>query len=104
MARNILLKIYYELEYYEMAKTMIDTYRHFVGRDAELPEAYKESVYSFLKLYNRLIDIKINKDLQKLDGLKLDIRVADNIILKQWLLDVTGDIKTGVLGNKKGAN
>lgn len=95
MARNILMKIYFELGYYEQAKTAIDTYRHFLGRDEELSEAYKESVYSFLKLYNKLIDIKISNDNGKFKDLEYDIMSADNIILKQWLIDVTGEIKKG---------
>ncbi|NOS85975.1 MAG: hypothetical protein HOP31_12605 [Ignavibacteria bacterium] len=96
MARNILLKIYFEMSYFEQAKTMIDTYRHFLRRDSGLSEEYKDSVYNFLKLYNKLIDFKIDKDPEKIRDFEYDINSADNIILKQWLIEMTDKIKKEV--------
>jgi hypothetical protein len=93
MVRNILLKIYFEMDYFEQAKTMIDTYRHFLKRDNGLSDEYKDSVYNFLKLYNKLIDIKIDKDSEKIADFEYDINSADNIILKQWLIEMTDKIK-----------
>ncbi len=51
----ILLKIYYKLEMYEQALQMIDTFRHYIGREENLLPEHRESYNHFLKLMSELI-------------------------------------------------
>lgn len=96
LVRNMQVKIYYELGYYELAKAQVDSYRHYIAREEDFAEMYKESVYNFLKLYNRLIDIKAGTYSGGLNDFEYDVSKASNIILKQWLLDKIAEIKSGV--------
>jgi hypothetical protein len=93
LIRNMQVKIYYELSYFELAKAQIDSYRHYIARDEDFSETYKESVFTFLKLYNKLIDIKSGTHNASIDDFKYDVNKAGNIILKQWLLDKIAEIK-----------
>ncbi len=95
LVRNMQVKIYYEMGHYELAKAQIDAYRHYIAREDEFSEMYKESVYNFLKLYNKLIDIKAGMYPDQLDDFEYDVNKASNIILKQWLLDKIAEIKKG---------
>jgi hypothetical protein len=95
LVRNMQVKIYYELGHYELAKAQIDAYRHYIAREEDFSEMYKESVYNFLKLYNKLIDIKAGTHSDGLDDFEFDVNKANNIILKQWLLDKITEIKKG---------
>ncbi len=57
---------------------------------------YRESVYNFLKLYNKLIDLKLDNDkADKLDNFEYDIHKSKNIILRQWLTDKAAELKKG---------
>jgi len=93
MARNILFKIYYELGYYENARSAIDAYRHYLARDKELSETYKDSVLNFFKLYNKLFEIKINNNNNTLADLEYETDRSNNVIFKQWLLEKIDELK-----------
>ncbi len=96
IVRNMQMKIYYELGYYELAKSQIDSYRHYISREQDFSEMYRESVYNFLKLYNKLIDLKLDNDkADKLDNFEYDIHKSKNIILRQWLTDKAAELKKG---------
>ena len=95
MVRNMQMKIFYELGYYELAKSQIDTYRHYISREQDFSEVYKESVYNFLKLYNKLVDLKLDNSSHKLDDFEYDIGKSKNTILKQWLIDKVAELKKG---------
>ncbi len=53
----MLLKIYYYLKMYEQAEAMIDTFRHFVGREENLLSEHRDAYYQFLKLAGELIRV-----------------------------------------------
>ena len=59
------------------------------------PETYKESVYNFLRLYNKLIDIKLDNDKNNLLDFEYDIEKNKNLIMKQWLVEKAGELKKG---------
>lgn len=93
LVRNMQMKIYYELGYYELAKAQVDAYRHFIAREKDFGSAYKDSVLSFLKIYNKLIDIKAGADTGKLDDIEYELSRTEKIILKQWLTEKIEEIK-----------
>ncbi len=93
MARNVQLKIYYELGYFELAKAQIDAYRHYISREKDLSDMYKDSVYNFLKFYNKLIDLKLNNDTRKITDFEFEAAKSKNVILKQWLLEKIEELK-----------
>ena len=92
----MLLKIYYYLKMYEQAEAMIDTFRHFVGREESLLPEHRDAYYQFLKLAGELMrvnesgasadrDFKISKI--KTDAEKIP---ANPFRIKVWLLEELG--------------
>ncbi len=87
------LKIYYTLERYEEAFGMIDTFRHFVSREENLPAEHRESYNLFLKLISDLIKLKENPDKKdagfKLKKIKVETKTmpANPFGIKVWLME-----------------
>jgi outer membrane protein assembly factor BamD (BamD/ComL family) len=94
--KRMLLKIYYYLKMYKQAEAMIDTFRHFVGREESLLPEHRDAYYQFLKLAGELMrvnesgasadrDFKISKI--KTDAEKIP---ANPFRIKVWLLEELG--------------
>jgi hypothetical protein len=58
--RILLLRIYYEMELYDQAFAMIDSFRHYLLREKSFIEDSKDSYYEFLKITNDLLKTKTN--------------------------------------------
>ena len=95
MVRNMQMKVFYELGHFELAKSHIDSYRHYIAREQGFSENYKESVFNFLRIYNKLIDTNYDRTSEKLDDLEFDIRKTTNTILREWLKDKTAELNKG---------
>ncbi len=68
--RNLLLKIYYELEFYEEAYSLVDSYRHFLAENKTVSEYYRNLTNEFLNFYNWLLKIKTGNDLTEINKFK----------------------------------
>ncbi len=93
LVRNMQMKIYYELGFFELAKSQIDAYRHYIAREKEFSPEYVESVNNFLKIYNKLIELKIDKNSAKLEDLEFEINKTKHIVLREWLKEKTSELK-----------
>lgn len=59
--RAYILKNYYELGYYDPAKSMVDTLRHFLKNAKHLNESTKNDYALFLNYYTQILSIKKNE-------------------------------------------
>lgn len=59
--KNILLKIYYELDYFEQALSTIDSYKHYLSSNKTMAKSFNDYYKRFIKIYNELLKAKINK-------------------------------------------
>lgn len=85
-SRNLILKIYYELGYYEEAYSLIDAYKHFLTDNRNISEYYRELATGFLNYYSKLLKIKISHDeygIQKL----LDSIKNTAVWQKEWIVE-----------------
>lgn len=79
------LKNYYELGYYEQALAFIDSYRHFLNKNRLITEYLKERHLNFVKFTSELI--KRSAGETKDGQLKNNIKVVQNVVHKDWLLE-----------------
>lgn len=89
----LLLKIYYKLDMYEEALSLIDTFRHFVAREENLLKEHRESYSIFLNLMNELIKTKSIADKKekefRLHKIRSDAEKmpANPFRVRVWLLE-----------------
>lgn len=85
--RNILLKIYYELGYFEQAYSMIDSYKHFLSHTSEISGEYKEFYKNFVKRYLQLLKMKSGRSKDLPGMVRKEIEKETKIVNKNWLLE-----------------
>lgn len=90
--KNLLLKIYYELEYYEQAYSMIDTYKHFLANTGEITKEYKEFYNRFVKRYIQLLRLKEGRSRELPGILRIEISRETKIVNKSWLIEKADEL------------
>jgi len=86
-ARLLQFKIYYELDYFNEAYSLIDTHKHFIANNKNVSDYYKEMHKNFLNYYLIITRSKEGKQKDNLRSLKKEITATNNIVSKHWLLD-----------------
>ena len=95
--KNLMLKIYYELDYVEQALSLIDSYKHFIAKNKKLSEEARMPNSNFLICYKDLLSIKINPDEYNLVLLKKRIAAVENVSSMNWLFAKVGELEKMVL-------
>ena len=85
--KNLQLKINYELEQYESAISVIDTYKHFLKNNVLISESRRILHNNFLDYTNKLIQYRIGSQKVNLHYIKDRIEKSKMIFDKVWLLD-----------------
>lgn len=82
--KGMLLTIYYELEYYENAFALINTYKHTLKSDM-LKSKDRAIFGAFLKLYSKLLRLKTSVNLSKKEELEFLLKKESNFPHKAWI-------------------
>lgn len=90
--KNLLLRIYYELGYYESALSLINTYSEFLNKTKTLPVEKKENHKEYIKFTEQLLKIKNNNDKIKLELLYKEITGRNFLLNKKWLINKINDL------------
>ncbi len=85
--RNLMLRIYIELNYIEEAISLIDAYRHFIAKNRNVSDYYKKITESFLKYCKQLIDLAGGKSKLNADEIKLELLSDNDVNFRVWLLE-----------------
>jgi hypothetical protein len=95
--KTFMLKIYYELNYFESALSLIDSFRHTVNNDKYMTGSRKERYLNFMSLTGSLI--KINGDRSDKAAIeKLRAKLEDPACLatsKSWVAKKLDEIERG---------
>lgn len=83
--KNLMLKIYYELELYDQAYSLIDAYRHFIADTDEVNETRKKHHIDFLKYYNKILGIKSGGKTEDIGYLIKKIGEGESFAWQNWL-------------------
>lgn len=84
--RNLTLQIYYELNYYEPAISILDSYKHFLSRERSISEIYKNYNVNFVKYYEQMLKTKMKSVDTPADELLHDVKKSDEFANKDWVL------------------
>lgn len=85
--KNLMLKIYYELNYFEQAFSMVYSYKSFLQKTKEITKPFKEVYGNFLKFYFELLKIKSQQNKKGLLFIKNKIEKENKLVSKRWLLE-----------------
>lgn len=90
--RMLTLKIYYELDSFEPALSLIDTFAHYLANSKSVSSAYKTSFTNFLKFLKVLIKFRTGMITEYEGNLKDEILSARELSGKAWLIEKTESI------------
>ncbi len=92
-AKVLMLKIYYELEEYEPALSLIDSFFHFLSNNKSIHSHDRERFGNFLKYLKLFIKLKDDPQKKEAGLLKKEISSAGNIINQKWLLEKAKELE-----------
>lgn len=85
--RNLLLRIYYELEYFEEARMLCESYYKFLKSNKNVPLNMKDQIINFLNAYKELINLKLLPDKTNLKLLLKKVTEQYKIWHKNFLIE-----------------
>lgn len=91
--RLLTLKIYYEMNLFEPALSLIDSFSHFLSNNKNVSVQQKESFGNFLKFLKQLVRIKSNDLIKDSIELKREINSVKTVISKNWLLEKVSELE-----------
>lgn len=85
--KNLVIKMYYELNYFEEALCEIRSFKEFLRNNALVTESRRIRTGNYLKYFEKLILFQIENNKPELDYLKKRITDDINLSYKEWLLN-----------------
>ncbi len=85
----------YELGHYEQLISHIDSYKHYISRDENRTEEFKDKIKKFLNFVLRLIKIKETFNLSDTSYFKKELYNSGFFSNKDWLIEKTDEIIKG---------
>ncbi len=85
-------KIFYLLGYYDSAKAISDSFRHYIKRNNVLSEYIKMTFLNFTKHFIKIIRLKLKPDEARINELLFDLNKLRDIREKKWMIEVTSDL------------
>ena len=83
--KNLTVKSFYELGYYEEALSYIKSYKKFLRKNLLVSDIRRVRHIAFISFVEKII-LKSNKGNKELDFLKHLVNEADNVSYKDWLI------------------
>ncbi|MBZ0201944.1 MAG: hypothetical protein K8I03_02880 [Ignavibacteria bacterium] len=83
--KTLHLKIYYALNCFDEAYSLIDTYKHFISSNKFISLRYRERAGAFLDILKRLLDLKLSKNPENSGRITKDFYDKTSILEKDWL-------------------
>ncbi|HWA05159.1 MAG TPA: hypothetical protein VG961_01330 [Ignavibacteria bacterium] len=90
--KNILMKTYYELGYYETAISVIDATKHLLSGGLNISEGVKKLHLTFMKFYTELLNIRLKYDDFRHHKLIKELQEDESVLSRGWLLDKAADL------------
>ena len=90
--KNLLLFLYYELDYVDQAYSLVDSYKHFLTNTKEISDTHKELFNNFLKNYFDLLKIKSGQSKEDPSFCIKKIEKETKIVSKNWLLSKANEL------------
>lgn len=91
--KNLMLKIYYELGFYEAALNIIHSYKESLRKDEFLIDARKVRFKNFINFLQKIILIKINNKSGEIDYVRSKLNKLEDVSFKNWLLNKVVELR-----------
>lgn len=93
--KNLQIKIHYELGDYEMCKSVIDSFRHFLGSVKQFPEFVRIRFVNYVNFTSRMVNVWLGGDPKNMIEINREIQEIsqDKVESKSWLLAQAAKIK-----------
>jgi hypothetical protein len=93
--KNLQVKIHYELGDYEMCKSVIDSFRHFLGSVKQFPEFVRIRFVNYVNFTSRMVNIWLGGDPKNIIEINREIQEIpqEKVESKSWLLAQAAKIK-----------
>jgi hypothetical protein len=90
---TLTLQNYYELNLYDNSFSLIDSYKHYLKENLEIPAFNRARTKDFLNTVNKLLKIKCHK--LKFDPSEFDLSREEfkNILKKRWIIEKINEIQ-----------
>jgi hypothetical protein len=85
--KNLTLRIYYELKYFENAYSLIDSYKHFLVKNKTVSEFFRERYLNFIGFMNTMIKFSESASNFEIEKLKSNLLKTNNVVSRDWLLE-----------------
>lgn len=85
--RNLLMRIYIELNYMEEAISLIDSYKRFIKNNKNVSEYYKTLIHNFLKYCKLVLELRLGKEKLDKDEILRELDNENTLNFKLWLRD-----------------
>jgi len=101
--KNLQLKLYYELEYYEELISAVDSYRHFILNNKYISQRYRMLCSGFVNFLIKLNKLRTDEySSENCRFIKNEIEASKGYLFKQWLLEKADALIIQIDKNKKG--
>jgi len=85
--KNLYLRLYYELNYFDQALSLLDTYKHFLKSNKNVSEEQRLQNKLFVDYYKIILDSKMSGSKSESAKFKKNISNEKSLIYKEWLLE-----------------
>lgn len=85
--KNLMLRIYYELDLTEAGFSMVNAYRNFLSSSDEVSETFRKHQSNFLFYYNKLLKAKADNNFEDVDFILSEINKKESIAERTWLIE-----------------
>ena len=90
--KNLQLKIYYELNLFNEAYSLIDSYKRFITGNKFVSERYKTMAGNFVDYAFKLLKAKESINPEIIYSIKKELEDKRNILNSDWLVEKAGEI------------
>lgn len=81
--RNLMLMTYYDLNEFESALSLVDSYKHFLKYDKTLSKSEKKRAEDFINILQKMILYKTDPDYR--DKVNFEIEISEELHSKNWI-------------------
>jgi len=99
LIKNIYIRVYYELQYYEEGLSLLDSYIHFINKDNKISEDKKRIAVMKYNIYLRLYKIKMSPGKYSVYDITKQRKELDKfyfLVEKDWFLKKLKELETEV--------
>jgi len=90
--KNSLLRVYYELKYFESAFALVDSYKHYLANSTEISKQLKVGLRNFLNYYFEILKITTKTSKENPEFIRKKIEKESKLTSREWLLQKSDEL------------